>query len=80
MSFNKFEHFSNTELVVLATSLSSECLMYRNMAEDGDPNADEVIDIIVSMSEELLVEVKTRRAVMGAEIDQLIAEINDDEN
>jgi len=80
VSFNKFEHFSDEELLVLTNSLVGECAMYMDMADDGVGHAQAIIDVIVSMSEDLLVEVKTRRAVVGAELDQMLAELTDTEN
>ena len=77
MSFNKFEYFSDEELLVLTNCLVGECAMYMDMADDGVAHAEKVISVIVSMSEDLLVEVKARRAIVGAELDQLLAELTD---
>lgn len=80
MSFNKFESFSDEELLVLTNCLVGECAMYMDMADDGVAHAEKVISVIVSMSEDLLVEVKTRRAVVGAELDQLLKKLTDTED
>jgi hypothetical protein len=76
---NKFDSFSNDELVILANSLVGEAGMYRDMFSDGISHASGVLDTITSLSEDLLVEIGNRKAVALAEIDQINAELNNDD-
>lgn len=73
---NKFEHFSSEELLVVAKSLVGEAAMYRDMVEDNVEGAEDALLIITNVAVEMLEEIADRRAVLRAEMDQLLMELN----
>ena len=77
---NKFESFSDDEVIVLANSLAGECRVYKGLFGEGVVGSGEVLNTITNMGEELLLEIKVRKAVVLAELDQLLESLNDSDN